>query len=82
MQLRAVALGDVTTPRDARRDRDIEELWCGDVKDLMSLLSEHGDTVTIEKALPVGAVPLKVVSTESEATSVADVRHHRQLRRE
>jgi hypothetical protein len=82
MQVRAVALGDATAPRDTARDSDIETLWCGDVTRLTALLAEDGDTLTIERALPVGATPLKVIAAETRATSVDDVRNYRHLQRE
>jgi hypothetical protein len=81
IQLRAVALGDPGAPRDQLRDRDIETLWCGDVSRLRSLLADGGNTLTIEKAHAVGAVPLKVVATEIDGTSVEDTRRHNYLQR-
>jgi hypothetical protein len=80
LQLRAVALCDSNTPRDAIRDRDMETLWCNDVTRLAGMLAEHGDTLTIEKGTPVGVVPLKVVTGELYPASIDDVPVQRELR--
>lgn len=61
LQVRAVALSN---HRDLSRDRDIETLWCGEFSRLQTLLARNGDALEIEKALGVGAVPLKVVELD------------------
>jgi hypothetical protein len=57
LQMRVVAFGDEAI--DAARDRDAETLWCGDVASLQSRFAAAGAALTIEKAFPVGAVPVK-----------------------
>jgi len=61
LQVRAVAFsGD----RDLNRDRDVETLWCGDFEKLRKLVSGKGNSIVIERALAIGASPLKVVNIE------------------
>lgn len=62
LQMRAVALMGGTAGSDPARDRDAETLWCGDVAALQARLATEGGGLTIEKALPVGATPLKRVA--------------------
>ncbi|MFC6296568.1 hypothetical protein GNF76_08390 [Pseudomonas sp. CCM 7893] len=62
LQVRAVALG---ADHDARRDRDIETIWCGEFQRLQALLASRGDDLSIERALAVGEVPLKVVALDA-----------------
>lgn len=62
LQVRSVAL---TNNRDTSRDKDVETIWCGEFTKLQQLLAEHGDNLIIERALGVGAVPLKVVADGS-----------------
>jgi hypothetical protein len=45
-----------------RQDRDIETLWCSDFDKLQKFLEVEGTAVAIEKATPLGAVPVKVVA--------------------
>ncbi|TDK26273.1 hypothetical protein E2F46_06675 [Luteimonas aestuarii] len=69
LQVRPVSLTDT---RDPTRDRDIETIWCGEFTRLRSILADRGSELTIEKALAIGEVPLKVIefddSDGSEAT--------------
>ncbi|MDT3420665.1 hypothetical protein QF008_002418 [Pseudomonas protegens] len=58
LQVRAVAL---SAQRDTQRDKDIETIWCGEFQRLQALLAARGDDLSIEKALAVGAVPLREV---------------------
>ncbi|RBL67017.1 hypothetical protein C3E98_034375, partial [Pseudomonas sp. MWU13-2625] len=58
LQVRAVAL---SAQRDTQRDKDIETIWCGEFQRLQALLAARGDNLSIEKALAVGAVPLREV---------------------
>lgn len=69
MQVRAVALG---SERDRSRDRDIETLWCGEFSRLQALLHDQGTELVVERALGVGAVPLKeaVATVEHRADPV------------
>jgi hypothetical protein len=50
--------------RTTTRDRDAETIWCGDVDKLRQALSLAGADFAIERALPIGAAPLKVVLQE------------------
>ena len=50
--------------RTMTRDRDAETIWCGDVDKLRQALSQAGADFAIEKALPIGAAPLKIVPQE------------------
>lgn len=61
LQVRAVSLSSTNDPS---RDRDIETIWCGEFSRLRALLAEQGSELTIEKALGVGAAPLKLVEIE------------------
>jgi hypothetical protein len=58
LQVRAVALSKV---RDTTKDHDGETAWCSDFSHLREALAAVGTDVVIEKALPVGKVPLRVV---------------------
>jgi len=60
LQMRVVAFGEDAA--DPARDRDAETLWCGDVTELQARLAAAGATLTIERALPVGATPVKRVA--------------------
>ncbi|AAY93420.1 hypothetical protein D3X12_26230 [Pseudomonas protegens] len=62
LQVRAVAL---SAQRDTQRDKDIETIWCGEFQRLQALLAAQGDDLSIEKALAVGAVPLKEVQLDN-----------------
>lgn len=63
LQVRAVAL---SASRDTTRDLDAESRWCQDFTRLQAELRVNGDELVIEKALPVGAVPLRVVEAEAD----------------
>lgn len=74
LQVRAVSLTDT---RDSTRDRDIETIWCGEFTRLRSLLADRGSELTIEKALAIGEVPLKVIEVEDKSSSEATGRSAR-----
>lgn len=57
MQVRTVALAE---DRDTSRDTDAEQLWCGDFDKLREQLAQQGSNVSVERALGVGSVPLKL----------------------
>lgn len=59
VQMRAVAFTDGLAGPDPTRDKDAETLWCGDVAALQAKLTDAGGGLVIERALPVGASPLK-----------------------
>jgi len=73
LQVRTVAL---SVDRDINRDKDVETIWCGEFTKLQELLAEHGNNLAIERALGVGAVPLKVI-VEAQVDSV--VAHNRRI---
>ena len=58
LQVRTVALAAV---RDKTRDLDAEMRWCSDFTKLKADLGTNGTQLAIERALEVGAVPLRVV---------------------
>jgi hypothetical protein len=62
MQVRAVGIGSPAEARDAKRDRDMETIWCSEFERLQSLVAKGGGNIAIESARPVGQFPLKVVS--------------------
>jgi hypothetical protein len=72
MQMRAVALEMDGRGPDPARDRDAETIWCGDVSKLQEKLTGSGSGLRIEKALPVGATPLKRVAVESTRIAKAE----------
>jgi hypothetical protein len=63
LQVRAVGLGTKDVPRDAARDRDMEAIWCSEFERLRALVGKAGGAISVDKALPVGAVPIKIVET-------------------
>ena len=71
MQMRVVAFGDEAGTADPKRDQDAETQWCGDVAVLQSSLAAAGGGLVIERALAVGATPVKRVAAPAEALSRA-----------
>jgi hypothetical protein len=69
LQVRAVAFRSAEAPADPVRDSDAETLWCGDLHALEARLAASGGGIQIERALPVGAVPLRVVSDSTDHTA-------------
>lgn len=63
MQVRVVT---TVLDRDVARDRDVESMWCGEFGQLQDLLASQGDELLIERAMGIGAVPLKLVSDVQE----------------
>jgi hypothetical protein len=59
LQMRAVAFTLGGAGPDPSRDRDAETIWCSDVAGLQERLAKVRDGLVIERALPVGATPLK-----------------------
>jgi hypothetical protein len=59
MQVRAVAF---SADRNLAQDFGVETAWCGDFGKLQSLLASQGGAIEIERAMAVGAVPLKAVA--------------------
>jgi hypothetical protein len=66
VQMRTVAFRSDGTPADEARDRDAETTFCGDVTKLQTRFAETGGEIVIERALPVGAAPLRVVTETSD----------------
>jgi hypothetical protein len=62
MQMRPVAFDAGGSGPDPARDVDAETIWCGDVSALQARLGERGGGLVIERALPIGATPLKRVA--------------------
>lgn len=61
MQVQLVSVEDSPASSTASQDRDREIIWCSEFSRLQSLLEKAGTSLHIEKALPVGAKPLKKV---------------------
>jgi hypothetical protein len=83
MQMRPVAFEAGGRGPDPSRDRDAETIWCGDVSSLQERLFEAGGGLRIERALPVGATPLKRIPVdrpEQAATEAAPARRERTIR--
>lgn len=70
LQVRTVAFRSSDAPADRVRDTDAETLWCGDLHALEARLAGSGGGIQIERALPAGEVPLRVVS-DSTAEAAA-----------
>lgn len=71
LQVRAVAF---SSDRDLARDRDVETLWCGDLTKLKALFGARATTLELERALPVGATPLKVVDVADSSMRHGEAR--------
>jgi hypothetical protein len=84
MQMRAVAFEAGGHGPDPMRDRDAETIWCGDVSTLQERLAEVGGGLHIERALAIGATPLKRVvidgASPPPAAAAAPVRRERTIR--
>jgi hypothetical protein len=66
VQMRTVAFRSPDIPAEEARDRDAETTFCGDVTKLKTRFTEAGGEIIIERALPVGAAPLRVVTETSD----------------
>jgi hypothetical protein len=73
MQMRAVAFDADGSGPDPARDRDAETIWCGDLSTLQEGLSKLGGGLVIEKALPVGATPLKRIAVKMDRRTSVQV---------
>jgi len=74
LQVRTVALSE---DRDTSRDTDAEHLWCGDFTSLKDQLARQGTNVSVEKALGVGSVPLKLALDQGADASRTALRSTR-----
>lgn len=61
IQVQLVTFDQSEEAAKASRDRDMETIWCNEFNRLKYFLEECGNTLEIEKALPIGAKPLKRV---------------------
>lgn len=79
MQVRTVAFN---AERDTTGDVPAEQRWCGDFGELQKRLAAQGTKVVVEKALGVGAVPVKVLADargeerSSAAAPASSARRH------
>jgi hypothetical protein len=62
IQMRVVTANG--SARRTVRDHDAETMWCRDVDKLRHAMSLAGTDLAVEKALPIGAAPLKIVPPE------------------
>ena len=61
----------------------MEGIWCGEFERLKALIARAGGSIKIDKALPVGAVPLKLIEEAgSEDASDVSVRGSRHIQRD
>ena len=61
VQVQLVTFEFTDDPLKASRDRYKETIWCSEFSHLSALLEKSGTIIEIEKALPLGAKPLKYV---------------------
>lgn len=61
VQVQLVSFEPTYNATKASQDRDRETIWCSEFSRLQYLLEKSGASLYIEKALPVGAKPLKQV---------------------
>ena len=65
LQARMVAFqGAVRGPGS---DKEVEELWCGELKTLQDSVTRTGGAISIERSTPAGERPLKVVTLEQRS---------------
>lgn len=65
IQVQLVSFGQSSVASKASQDSDRETIWCSEFSRLQTLLGKSGTVLHIEKALPVGAKPLKQVQESS-----------------
>jgi hypothetical protein len=73
LQMRAVAFDTPLGSPDPARDRDAETIWCGDVSMLQERFVKIGGALAIEKALAVGATPLKRIMLDTNTRAATAV---------
>jgi hypothetical protein len=69
LQVRLVGAANPVSARSAGRDRDHEAMWCSEFGKLRELVADAGGDVVIERALAVGAQPVKTVAFEGIAAT-------------
>jgi hypothetical protein len=62
LQVRLVGSERPSAMRDARRDRDMETIWCSEFARLQDVLAASGSEMVIERAVEVGVQPVKTVA--------------------
>jgi hypothetical protein len=62
LQVRVVGAERPSKPRDSRRDRDTETIWCSEFAQLKQLLADAGGEVLIERAVEAGLQPVKTIA--------------------
>jgi len=72
LQVRLVGAQTPMQPRSAARDRDHEATWCSEFGTLQTLLAERGGDLQIERAVEVGAQPVKTVAFEGALHNATD----------
>jgi len=70
IQVQVVSFHPSSDISKASQDRDRETVWCSEFYRLQSLLEKSGTALQIEKALPIGAKPLKQVQDPSPACEI------------
>ncbi len=82
MQIRMVAVEGL--PRNDHTDFDVETKWCQEFERLQDYLAQMGNQTTIERAIPAGAQPLKVITNQwklqQEIVSQRQQRQWRELK--
>ena len=76
LQVRLVGSNRPSSPRDARRDRDMETIWCSEFGRLRELLATQGDEVVIERAIEAGEQAVKTVALLGSEREVRQVVRH------
>lgn len=67
VQMRPVEFAAEGTPQNKQRDNDAETIWCSEVDKLTNRLQEADVELQIERAAPVGMVPVKRVAPVGES---------------
>lgn len=72
LQIRVVGADQPSQPRTTERDRDQEVIWCGEFDRLRADLAARGSDLVIERALGIGAQPVKSVAIPFSASAPAE----------
>ncbi len=62
IQMRMVVVDGLL--RSEQSDLDVESEWCQEFEQLQNSLAQSGNRTTIERAIPAGAQPLKVIANQ------------------